>query len=158
MPASIETLKFNGAMTERGFWLYVWKIASPKGELLYVGRTGDSSSPNASSPFARMGQHFGKNEKAAAIINHLKKKKVVPKECGEFELVAYGPLFPEVEDMGNHRAPRDKVAALEKKLADALRCGEYQVMNTVHSKKNLERDLWQEVREAFKKHFPDIGE
>ena len=45
-------------MLERGFWLYVWRIASPIGEVLYVGRTGDSSSLNASPPFMRMAQHL----------------------------------------------------------------------------------------------------
>ncbi len=56
MPASTYSLTMPGAMLERGFWLYVWRIASPIGELLYVGRTGDSASPNASPPFMRMGQ------------------------------------------------------------------------------------------------------
>ena len=43
MPPSINKLTFDGPMNERGFWLYVWKIHHPeKGDLLYVGRTGDS--------------------------------------------------------------------------------------------------------------------
>ena len=73
MSASTHTLTFPGAMTERGFWLYVWRIMSPIGELLYVGRTGDSSSPYASSPFARMGQHLGNNKNQNMVRQHLGK-------------------------------------------------------------------------------------
>ena len=44
------TVTLDGAMLRRGFWLYVWEITTPNGEkVLYVGRTGDSSSPNAQS-------------------------------------------------------------------------------------------------------------
>ena len=43
---------------ERGFWLYVWVIDGAGDTLHYVGRTGDSSSSNAQSPFNRMGQHL----------------------------------------------------------------------------------------------------
>ena len=58
MTPSIHELTFPGPMTKRGFWLYVWRIQSPEGELLYVGRTGDSSSAHAASPIERMGQHL----------------------------------------------------------------------------------------------------
>ena len=71
MPASTPTLTLPGAMIERGFWVYVWRIASPVGELLYVGRTGDSSSPKAATPFARMGQHLGTNERQNMVRRHL---------------------------------------------------------------------------------------
>ena len=49
MTVSTHTLTLPGAMIERGFWLYVWRIKSPVGKLLYVGRTGDNSSPNAAA-------------------------------------------------------------------------------------------------------------
>ncbi len=45
------SMTFDGALLERGFWLYVWRIIEGTRTVLYVGRTGDSSSPNASSPF-----------------------------------------------------------------------------------------------------------
>ena len=65
MPASTYTLTFPGAMNARGFWLYVWRIESPKGELLYVGCTGDSASANAASPIKRLGQqeHEGRGDR-----------------------------------------------------------------------------------------------
>lgn len=60
MSASTQIVAFDGAFLRRGFWLYVWEVVAPDGaEYLYVGRTGDSSSPYAQSPFVRMGQHLG---------------------------------------------------------------------------------------------------
>lgn len=60
MSATTQVVEFDGAFLQRGFWLYVWRVIAPNStEVLYVGRTGDSSSPNAQSPFNRMGQHLG---------------------------------------------------------------------------------------------------
>jgi hypothetical protein len=47
-------MSFDGALLGRGFWLYVWRITDDSRSALYVGRTGDSSSPHASSPFKRI--------------------------------------------------------------------------------------------------------
>lgn len=159
MSASTRTLTFEGPMTKRGFWLYVWRIQYCDREFLYVGRTGDSSSANASSPFARMGQHLGKNEKENMMRRHLKERGVEPEECSTFTMVARGPLYLEVEHKDKdekkrkHDERRDKVAALEKALAESLICGGYDVLNTVNSKKCLDRDLWNKVCEAFACHF-----
>jgi hypothetical protein len=58
--ASTYTVSLGGGFLVRGFWIYVWEVRDPEGSvMLYVGRTGDSSSPNAQSPFNRMGQHLG---------------------------------------------------------------------------------------------------
>ena len=59
MTASLHRLTLPGPMLQRGFWLYVWRVQTPMGERLYVGRTGDSSSPHATAPYTRMGQHLG---------------------------------------------------------------------------------------------------
>ena len=102
MPPSINKLTFDGPMNERGFWLYVWKIHHPeKGDLLYVGRTGDSSSPNAASPIKRMGQHLDPKSKGNMLHRKLKKRCIEPVSCPNFELVSYGPLFAEVEFDGD---------------------------------------------------------
>ena len=37
--ASLHRLTLPGPMLQRGFWLYVWRVQTPKGERLYVGRT-----------------------------------------------------------------------------------------------------------------------
>ena len=88
MPAETHTLTLPVALIKRGFWLYVWRIASPIGELLYVGRTGDSSSVNASAPFARMGQHLGTNERQNMVRKNLEKRGVSPEKCASFDLIA----------------------------------------------------------------------
>jgi len=51
-------MSFDGAPLGRGIWLYVWRITDGDRNVRYVGRTGDSSSPNTSSQFKRIGQHL----------------------------------------------------------------------------------------------------
>lgn len=59
-PLAVHEIRFEGGILQRGFWLYVWKVTpADQAPLYYVGRTGDSSSTNAQSPFNRMGQHLG---------------------------------------------------------------------------------------------------
>lgn len=90
------SMSFDGHLLERGFWLYVWRIVSPQGVFLYVGRTGDSSSPHAGSPFSRIGQHldFRPYAKGNALGRRLAAAGVRPAEC-LFEMLAVGPIFPE---------------------------------------------------------------
>ena len=158
MPPSTHTMIFPGAITSRGFWLYVWKIQSPAGQLLYVGRTGDSSSTKASSPFTRIGLHLSTNDNQNTIRKHLAKREVQPENCLSFEMIAHGPMFPESTDRSTHVKRRDKVAALEKALADTLGDLGYDVMNEVTSRKPLDHGLWNEVRAAFAIHFPKLAE
>src|SRR5947199_9015510 len=102
--------------------------------LYYVGRTGDSSSINAQSPFARVSSHLGSNRHANAIRRWLALRAIQPKTCQSFSLVGYGPIFPEndAKDVGQHRRDRDAVAALEKALCDTMAgCG-YDVVNKIH--------------------------
>lgn len=69
MEPATHCLDFDGRILQCGFWLYVWKITPRTGPAFhYVGRTGDSSSFNAQSPFNRMGQHLGfkKNQQRAS--------------------------------------------------------------------------------------------
>ena len=156
MSAATYVLTFPGAINQRGFWLYVWRIKTPKGEWLYVGRTGDSSSANASSPIKRMGQHLDPKSKGNALYRHLQGRGVEPESCTEFKMIACGPWFPEEKDFCLHKKPRDTVAALEKRLADTLRSVGYDVLNTVDSTKELDNNLWHEVRKAFAAHFDKL--
>ena len=169
-----RTLEFPGHMTQRGFSLYVWKIEHPKqGTLLYVGRTGDSSSPNASSPIRRMGQHFHPVNRGNTLYRYLTSEKygVEPESCTSFKLFSYGPFFQEVmpeagdpEDqaearrvmMHRHSPLRDVVAGLERALADTLRCVKYEVMNPVNGRSDTESHLWHEVLAAFEPHLPKL--
>lgn len=90
------------------------------------------------------------------VRQHLEKCGTNPEDCASFELIAYGPLFPQAPNMDEHKGPRDKVAALERVLAETLRGATYTVMNEVHSLKQLDDGLWEQVREAFACHFPKI--
>jgi len=114
-------MSFNGQILERGFWLYIWKIKSRENLYIYVGRTGDSSSPNASSPFNRIGQHldFRANAKGASLAKRLKEAGVDPKQSN-FNMLALGPLFEEQQTMEEHRPYRDCMATLEFEVAEYL--------------------------------------
>ena len=165
--ASLYRLTLPGPMLQRGFWLYVWRVQTPKGERLYVGRTGDSSSPHATAPYTRMGQHLGFSKTQNSLRRLLIEAGVEPESCNQFDLISYGPIFPEIgmtkaqlrhEQMVLHTPVRDQMAALEKKLRDALVAAGYPVLNVVHSKKQFDVDHWEAVRIAFAEHFPEIGQ
>lgn len=157
MKARTHTLTLPAAMLERGFWLYVWRVETPSGEYLYVGRTGDNSTPYATPPYQRMGQHLGHQKNQNALRKHLESKGIEPERCHAFHLIAHGPLFPQAQDMASHLAPRDIVAALEKALAEALTAAGYDVMNTVRCLKPLDAKLFAKVQTAFAPHFPSLA-
>lgn len=150
----LHRVTFSGAILERGFWLYAWRIRCGESEFFYVGRTGDSSSQFASSPFSRLGQHLDirANAKANALLRHVRAEGFDPLEC-TFELLAFGPLFPEQTTMELHRSLRDKIAPLEFALAALLRgCG-FKVRG-VHGKAGLpDLGLKAEVERAFREGF-----
>jgi len=143
-------------MLERGFWLYVWRVEAPEGEFLYVGRTGDTSSPHATPPYQRMGQHLGHQKTQNALRKHLEARRIAPERCYQFHLYAHGPLFPEAPDMAAHVSPRNIVAAMEKALADELTAAGYDVLNTVDCRKPLHEERFAIVRSAFAQHFPTL--
>ena len=155
--ASLHRVSLTGDLLRRGFWLYVWEVIPRDGApVLYVGMTGDSSSPNAQSPSTRLGQHLGTNKHANALARHLKAKNIEPSECRSLELVAYGPVLEEADDMEQHRPLRAKVAAIEKALCDALSDAGYNVLNTVQCRGDLDAQLWEQVRCAFSERFADL--
>jgi hypothetical protein len=149
-------LSFNGELLQRGFWLYVWEIQTPKKPLFYyVGRTGDSSSINAQSPFNRMGQHLGFNEKSNVLRRHLESKSIAPETCS-FRLIAHGPILKETKTKDEHRKRRDITAAMEKALADEMTAVGYNVLNTVNCRMKLNEARFAPVRAAFAKHFKKL--
>jgi len=152
-----HTLSFDGAILARGFWLYVWEITTITGQkLYYVGRTGDSSSDNAQSPFNRMGQHLGFNQNSNVLRKHLTGKNVMPENC-TFRLVAHGPIHNETSGFDSHRISRDSVAAMEKALAEAMTSAGYNVINKVHCRKSLDTCLFADALTAFQQHFPKLA-
>jgi hypothetical protein len=130
-------IRFHGGLLERGFWLYVWRVTEGERSVVYVGRTGDSSSKYASSPFSRIGQHLDLRESAKAntLLRNLRRAGLNPLTCS-FELFAVGPLHPEQLDLESHRRIRDLVAPLEAAIAQGLRADGHEVLGT-HSRKGL---------------------
>jgi hypothetical protein len=147
----------DGRILDRGFWLYVWEVTVPDGsKLVYVGRTGDSSSANAQSPFNRMGQHLGFLASSSMLRNHLNARSMDPRDC-TFKMVAHGPILPEADDTAEHQVRRDVIAAMEKALAEDLTRAGYDVMNDVRCLKPLNVEMYHAVRAAFASDLPGLG-
>lgn len=154
----IFTVTLDGAMLRRGFYVYVWEITPPDGKkVLYVGRTGDSSSPNAQSLFNRLGQNLGTLATSSMVRNNLEKRCIDPTQC-QFDMVGYGPIFDEVpgKHMDAHKPIRDKVGAAEKRLAEDLADAGYDVMNQVRCNAALEVEVYEQVRAAFAARFEGL--
>jgi hypothetical protein len=154
--SATEELVFSGRLLKRGFWLYVWEISTPDSMLYYVGRTGDSSSPNAQSPFNRMSQHLGFNERSNVLRRRLGAQGIDPEKC-KFRLIAHGPILSEATAFEEHTIPRNITAALEKALAVALADAGYNVINTVHCRIPLDENFFSKVRSAFSAEFPKLS-
>lgn len=160
MPSTtdIYEVRFDGGILQRGFWLYVWEIAPPKGKtLFYVGRTGDSSSTNAQSPFNRMGQHLGFAKNSNMLRKHLIENGAEPELCS-FRLVAVGPIEDEsnVDTRHEHDKRRDVVAAMEKALAEQMIAAGCEVMNKVSCRKPLDAVRFAQVSAVFARAFPAL--
>lgn len=154
---SAEQVSFTGKVLQRGFWLYVWEISTSTKVLYYVGRTGDSSSPKAQSPFNRMCEHLSLNERSNVLRRLLHAQGIDPEKCN-FRLVAYGPILSEAADFEDHRPLRDVIAALEKALATALTEAGYDVINKVHCRISLDENLFSKVRSVFSAEFPRLSQ
>jgi hypothetical protein len=137
MDFSSYVMEFDGQVLERGFWLYVWEILYGHDRYIYVGRTGDSSSPNASSPFSRIGQHldFRKNARGNSLAKRLREAGVNPSEC-KFRMLALGPFFREQDLFEAHKPYRDQMASYEYETAAFLREMRFNVLGT-HQKGKL---------------------
>ena len=157
MTHALQIVSFNGALLKRGFWLYVWEITHPKqGQIYYVGRTGDSSSSNAQSPFNRMGQHLGFNRRSNVLRRRLKALGIDAENCS-FRLLAYGPIIEEASNQETHRKNRDHIAAMEKALAETMVAAGYNVINPVSCRARLDDEAFARVRAAFEKHFAQLA-
>lgn len=158
MPAALHHLGFSSDILRRGFWLYVWKITtSDGGHVHYVGRTGDSSSAKAQSPFARISGHLGPNKHANAIRRNLDKHSIDFDTCKWLDLVTFGPLFLEADNLEEHTKRRDITHALERALCDGMVAAGYTVLNRVPCTHKLDEGLWNDVRGHFEKHFVQLG-
>ena len=149
-------MEFSGCLLKRGFWLYIWDIKDEGRRHLYVGRTGDNSSPHASSPFRRIGQHLDSklNAKANALHRRLRAASIDPERC-TFEMLAIGPLFDEQSSMADHLPVRDKMAALERALARELRDRGYHVIGQHQSGEDPDPSLMQQLVQLINAEFPE---
>jgi len=154
MELGICRMEFSGKLLKRGFWLYIWDIKGDERHL-YVGRTGDSSSPNASSPFRRIGQHLDTslNAKGNALGRRLKEAGIDPESC-TFEMIAIGPIFDEQSSLKKHYPLRDKTAALERALADELKLRGYKVLGVHPRSTPPDPELFGQVIERLQSSFP----
>lgn len=125
-------------------------------EYLYVGKTGDTSSPNAAPPFPRLAQHLSANSAHNSLRANLVRRGVEPESCESFEMIAHGPIFPEQEDMKSHKPFERSNAALEMKLAYSLSDAGYDVLNIVNSHAKLDVEQWHNVRQALAERFPKL--
>lgn len=142
MQLSAQNVSFSGKLLKRGFWLYVWKIQHANETVYYVGRTGDSSSANASSPLNRIGKHFDirPNARGNTLFRRLKERKLDPEHC-DFQMVAVGPLFAEQPTFDLHVPYRNIIATLEHALANYLRNRGLVVLGSHHPSASLDEDI-----------------
>lgn len=154
MPLSAHHIAFDGALLKRGFWLYVWEIAHGAQRVYYVGRTGDSSSKHASSPFSRVGMHFDirPNAKGNSLLRRLRDAELDPNDC-TYEMLAVGPLFDEQNDFETHKPIRDIVATLEHELAKTLKARGFAVIGAHHAAAPLDEALFLEVMQLVEAKF-----
>jgi hypothetical protein len=136
-------------MLERGFWLYVWRIKNEARTFYYVGRTGDSSSRFAASPFSRLSQHLDVRPTANGntLLRHVLKMNVNPFMC-QYDMIALGPIFPEQESLERHREHRDRIAPLEAGLARHLRTRGMHVVGSHGIDAGAEEELLSQIKSA----------
>jgi hypothetical protein len=112
-----------------------------------------------------MGQHLGTVKTQNALRSHLEKREIDILACS-FELIAHGPIYPEVADlpgasrtdlMKEHLPIRNLVGAMEKALAEELREAGYTVLNQVKWSHRHDPAVWGLVRAAFAEKFPRLN-
>jgi hypothetical protein len=147
MPIKSYQMSFQGEVLDRGFWLYVWEIVSGKNRYFYVGRTGDSSSAHAASPFNRIGQHldFRENAKGNSLAKRLKEVGVNPR-TSNFRMLALGPFFPEQVTFDKHKPFRDQMATYEYELANYLKIHGCNVLGSHHIGSTVNNEILGDVK------------
>lgn len=128
----------------------MWRVTSGGKEFFYVGRTGDSSSKFAASPFSRLSQHLDVRPTASAnmLLRHIRHRNLDPLAC-TFELLTLGPIFPEQTTLELHRQFRDLMAPLESAFATYLRSTGREVVGSHGSKREPDPKLFAKVKDAF---------
>ena len=129
------------------------------------GTPGTTAAHMPTAPYTRMGQHLGFQKASNSLRRLLTEQGIEPEQCAQYDLVSYGPIFPEIgktaeqdhgEQMELHKPVRDRMAALERDLRDALADAGYSVLNVVRSKAKFDPDTWPDVLAAFSANFPKL--
>lgn len=152
---NVYEIEFDGSLLQRGFWIYIWLIQTNASKrLIYVGRTGDTSSPNAQSPFRRVGQHVdpNPNSKSNALARNLRNLKIDPKSC-KFSFTAIGPIFKECESMEAHIPVRNQMAALERSTADWFHGKGFEVIGTHPKLREVNTEIWNKIKYELMQRF-----
>jgi len=134
---------FDGAILKRGFWLYLVEIVTSRGRhLVYVGRTGDTSSPYAASLFTRMTGHLNdrKSAKANSLLKRIVEQELACQDCS-YRFVGIGPVFEQQATMEAHKPLRDQMAGLERAVADHLREKGYALLGDHPKARMVEAEL-----------------
>jgi hypothetical protein len=155
MTAQAFELLLPPQLLKRGFWIYAWKIAGPRGEsFCYVGMTGDVTRV-AQSPFGRATSTLGDNKNANTLRKALEARGINPEQCKALTLLAYGPLY-DASDAENYMARWHDVRALERALFDALKDDGFVPTNKSRPSGRPECDaaLLGAIRSAFAGHLP----
>ncbi len=143
MKLEVSRAVFDGAILKRGFWLYLVDVVTTGGRrAVYVGRTGDTSSPYAASLFARMTGHLNdrKSARANSLLKRLVEQDLACEDCS-YRLVGIGPIFKQQATMDEHKPLRDQMAGLERAVADYLREKGYDVLGDHPRPRMVEAEL-----------------
>lgn len=157
-PLNSFVVALSGEVLRRGFWIYVAEVKHPDGTFMYVGRTGDTSSVNAGSLFARIATHLEhkQNAKSNTLLRQLLRQQLAVENCS-FRFVGIGPVFPQRATMEEHRLLRDEMAALERAVADILRERGYQVLGNHPKRRPVAPELLTAVIRELDRLLPDAA-
>ena len=171
----LHALMIDGAFTERGFWLYVWRGRKAGRDYHYIGRTGGNSGTTALSPIQRFARHITSRPGEGVfsrrqLLSSGEHETLDLSKFDRFDLFSFGPVFPEAdqdrapeERSQLHRERRDLIGPLERQLCKAMRrwCEKdghrnRVVINTVPGHKPFDEALWRDVHKAFAEHFEGL--
>lgn len=71
----------------------------------------------------------------------------------QYELVAFGPIFPEQSDLDQHRSKRDIIAPLETELALLFKSEGFNVVGNHGKRRATNQELLDQVKLAFHNVF-----
>ena len=147
MSINSYTIAFDGELLTRGFWLYAWEILFNGEKYIYLGRTGNSSSANAASPFNRVSQHldFQETAKGNTLARRLREVDIDP-NASNFRMIALEPIFQEQKSVDTHNRYRDQMATLEYEISSYLKWQGFEVIGKYQKGSAIDQTLLNELK------------